>query len=154
MRVGVRSVRLARIELMSYIRRQLGAWSIGWLLWQVASLFAMLPPQCCAAHIEAAEQTEDLHSTSAVGIECPMHGATGEHCPMHDGSESSTTGGPCSMRSLCNGPAVALGSLFAIPGILLEPSALHVDLIGSPIAPDVTNPLSALLSFDPPPPRA
>jgi hypothetical protein len=141
---------------MSYIRRQLSAWSISWLLCQVASLCTLLPPQCCAAHVAAAGQAEDCHSASApaAGAECPMHASTGEVCPMHDGSESGTSGSACSMRGLCNGPAVALGSLFAIPGILLEPSALHVDLSGSLLVADVTTPLSTLLSFDPPPPRS
>ena len=154
MRVGVRSVRLECIKLMSYIRRQLGAWSIGWLLCQVASLCTMLPLQGCTAGVEAADRSKGYHDAPAGGAECPMHHALGEPCPMHDGSESSASGRACSMRALCDGPTAALGSIFAIPGILLEPSARHVDLSGSILTPDVTNPLSTFLSFDPPPPRS
>lgn len=151
---GPRPLNSTATQPMLFIRRQLSAWSITWLLCQVASLCALLPPECCAAHAAAAESSEECHKAPGADAQCPMHDAAGQPCPMHQADGAGLADRACSMRGLCDGPAVALGSLFAIPGILLEPSSDHVDLSASALTIDVAYLRSAPLSFDTPPPRA
>ena len=112
---------------MSSLRKRLGAWSIAWLLCQVGSLSALLPPGCCAAHVAAAAATKECHKSPAAA-QCPMHDATGTPCPMHAGAGSQQADRDCAMRGSCSGPAVALGSLFSIPGILLDQSDVRVQV--------------------------
>jgi hypothetical protein len=184
---------------MSSIRRRLGAWSIAWLLCQVASLSALVPQECCAAHSTSHDASHeashgaapgDLHAaahgtahgvtqdrshgtatdTSAecpkapAAAECPMGHAAGDACPMHqsgaseqaasDRTASDQTTADCVMRGMCNGPAVALASLFSIPGVLLDSSSTHADRSASAPAVGVAHLQTVLVTFDTPPPRS
>ena len=93
---------------------------------QLTSLSAFAQPSCCAAH-DVATGEPDCHES----VVCPMHGATsaapaeGEQCPMHAGGSESDA--DCVMRSTCNGPAVALGALLTVPGVL--PGTVAVSIV-------------------------
>ncbi len=138
---------------MSALRKRLSAWSIAWLLCQVASLSALLPPGCCAAHQVAAETPEECHKTAAAD-QCPMHTADGQVCPMHQGASSGSRVRECAMRGTCNGPTVALGSLFSIPGILLDASDSRVDVSSSMLLMVANRTPDTPASLDTPPPKS
>jgi hypothetical protein len=73
---------------------------------------------------------------------------------MHQSANPEQGARECSMRGLCNGPAVALGSLFSVPGILLAPLSMHVDLSASALTVVVVTAHTTPASLDTPPPRA
>lgn len=127
---------------MTFFRRRLIAWSVAWLVCQVATLSAFLPPHCCAAHEHAAEAV--CHDEApAEGEVCPMHAADGATCPMHQTAKAptdphaghmghepppatedamadvtATSQNDCYMRGICDVPAVALSLLLSAPAIL------------------------------------
>jgi hypothetical protein len=132
---------------MTFLRRYLRFSAVVWLSCQVASLSAFGPQNCCPAHRMAAEA--DCHATD--DETCPMHAADGRACPQH--ASDSADKRPCVMRGTCDGPAVALASLFFVHGILAEGTHLPSDAVSSLLI--VPEPRSSLLvvSQDTPPPR-
>ncbi|HEV7915552.1 MAG TPA: hypothetical protein VGP22_17440 [Albitalea sp.] len=78
----------------------------------------------------------------------------GDACPMHRSGASEQGTADCVMRGMCNGPAVALASLFSIPGVLLDSSCAHVDLSASAPAVGMAHLQTVLVTFDTPPPRS
>jgi hypothetical protein len=143
---------------MSRFRRHLGTLAAVWLVFQAASLSALLPGECCAAHGEA-QAAEECHRAAGAGGDeaCPMAGATGQPCPVHAAHAEHqvpvSNDADCVMRGTCSAPAAALASLFSTPGVvenrtwtLVESSAPFVSSIRA-----VALPPSLLL--DTPPPR-
>jgi hypothetical protein len=150
----------------------LGAWSVTWLLCQVATLSAFLPPNCCAEHEAHAAGTEQCHDTTPAD-HCPMQATDGRACPMHAQASAddphaahraSTAAAPaadtlaaeeeCRMRGTCDGPAVALSVLFSVPAVMpadqvgfVPPTAPFDAALIPTFAPDP-------LTSDTPPPRA
>jgi hypothetical protein len=133
---------------MFRFRRHLRLWTAAWLLVQMASLAALIPRDCCAAHPLA-------HS--------PMPAATPEAaapsgdaaCPMHREARAAERTPPaaCSMRGTCDGP-----DLFTLlPGPALLPADAPLEGPGAsgratPVEPG--SPLGRIPPPDPPPPRA
>jgi hypothetical protein len=168
LRVGVDSIRFA----LGYFRRRLGSWSIAWLLCQVASISAFMPATCCAAHEVHGEADECQEGTPA--DQCPMRNADGTVCPMHQAMASAASvhaghaghGGhdaspaadavpaDCRLSGLCEGPSMALSTLFSVPGILpADSSAAPLTPVDAPraVARHFT---TTVVSHDPPPPKA
>jgi len=107
-----------------------------------------------ASHRSVGEQ---CHETTPAD-QCPMKTADGTACPMHQSlaDHSSHNGAPadCTMTGSCNGPALALSSLFSVPAVL--PDATVV-IISDGHAHTLTTSLhtpNASPSLDTPPPKA
>jgi hypothetical protein len=143
---------------MTTIRRRLRFWVAAWLLFQVASLSALVPRACCVSHRAAAtDQEPNCHGNSAAS-NCPGHAAHGTPCPMHtsdrhDGEEQASD--RCSMRATCDGPVAAMFALLSNYGVLSEPFPILPDVhAGSVSLQTRENLISRLAPPDSPPPRA
>lgn len=149
---------------MTLLRTHLRSWTLVWLMCQVLSLSALLPPACCAAHEESGAGTE-CHGAAASGdaAVCPMHAAGGDVCPMHGSSSADTAHAAhvtppagdaiCVMRGLCDGPAIALGALLSVPGVLPTLSPATIAFTASTLHVAHSSPVEQLLTHDTPPPR-
>lgn len=145
---------------MTIVRRHLPALTLVWLVCQLASVSAFLPPACCVAH----QSTEEHACTDAAAAAvCPMHAQTGEVCPMHaagqgapDDSGAASDARPddtCSMRSLCNAPAAALAALLMLPGVVPDATTPAFPRKSAPLAVSRFLPLDRPAPGDTPPPR-
>lgn len=136
---------------MRLIRRHLGVWTFAWLSCQIAALSAIVPGVCCAAH-QAAGAAE-CHETTPEDA-CPMRGVDGQACPMHDGSHTPDASEQCAMRATCSMPAMALASVFSVPGVLFTQSTASIDTHVS-LLTDATDRLpTAPAALETPPPRS
>ena len=144
---------------MATIRRRLRFWAAAWLLFQAASLTALVPRECCTAHPMAAATEADCHEEAPIPAvpDCPMAAAGGTPCPMHHGGHSDVNEGTaeCSIRGMCDGPAATfLGSL-ANHGVLGDRFTITPDLhpkVNPPLFRDSL--IGRLAGPDSPPPRA
>jgi hypothetical protein len=136
--------------IMVPLRRRLRLWATTWILLQVASLAALVPPECCAGHMPAAGAEQGCHEKAAAA-RCPMKAADGTPCPMHrTGGESKDR---CSMRGTCRGPLAAL-ALLSNQGVLPDRLVLSPDLhFRDATRPSREDPDGRLAPPDPPPPR-
>ena len=143
---------------MQLIRRSLRLWVATWLVLQVASLSALVPRDCCAAHRPAANAAKRTCHQKAAATHCPMRAAGGAPCPMHRGGHSEaadTSRDNCTMRGTCSGPLTALFAQLSNHGVL--PATLQVlpDVRqGAVTGGSEEHLLTRLASPDPPPPRA
>jgi hypothetical protein len=137
---------------MSLIRRHLGVWTFAWLSCQVAALSALVPGVCCVAHQELAATTE-CHETTPADA-CPMRGVDGQACPMHDGSSTPDASEQCAMRATCSIPAMAVASLFSVPGVLFTQSTASIDPHVSLMTEAADHLPAAAAALDTPPPRS
>jgi hypothetical protein len=114
---------------MRFLRRRLRLFVVAWLLFQVTSLSAFVPRDCCAAHRPVAEATDHCHKPA----------------PPSD----------CSLRGSCNVPEAVLGSLLTNHGILpsavVETPRLNATALPMPAQERL---VARLQSPDLPPPRA
>ena len=128
------------------------------MVFQVASLSALVPRDCCAAHRPAANDKEQSCHKSTAATHCPMRAADGTPCPMHRGGRNDAGEKPtdkCSIRGTCNGPMAALFALLSNHGVLTDSFAMLPDVRASYVAAHTReNLISRLASPDPPPPRA
>jgi hypothetical protein len=134
---------------MTFLRRYLRSFAVVWLSCQVASLSALAPQNCCPAHRLAGEGEPDCHKTG--DDTCPMHAATGQACPTHASDSPDTR--LCVMRGTCEGPAIALASLFSVHGILVERTQMPFDATSSLLIVAEHRATPFLVSHDTPPPR-
>jgi hypothetical protein len=129
--------------MMASARRRLRLYAAAWLLLQAASLSALVPRDCCAAH---------AHQRAAT-VEKP-----GSVCPLHRGESSEAGTEPadrCTMRDSCAGPASTLFTLFSNQGVLPDPLVIQPDDGASLVTATPREQLICRLSSpDPPPPRA
>ena len=147
---------------MRVLRRRLHGWVTAWLVFQVVSVSALVPRDCCDAHAHAAKAAEPCHDTVAAS-HCTMPVPDGTPCPMHREQASHHEHGrppadpveDCSMRGICDGPEVAFMALLSHAGVLTESVIVPVDLDArESVAPIREHIASRLASPDPPPPRA
>ena len=150
-----------------------------WLVFQVVSVAALVPRDCCAGHSAPAIKEKSCHE-SAAAVACPSKAADAQQCPMHQNQSGADetgavqravtppqhgehaapaqrpTNDSCSMRGLCNGPMEALFAVLAVHGVMPESLfAARPDIQGSLAAPVSREVLvSRLASPDSPPPRA
>ena len=74
---------------MTIIRRRLRLWVTAWLVFQVASLSALVPRDCCAAHRPPASGKDAELPRKHRGHALPdARAASGTPCPMHGGNHS------------------------------------------------------------------
>jgi hypothetical protein len=147
---------------MTRLRHHLRFWVTTWLVFQVMSLSALVPRDCCAAHRLATEKEKTCHEeaaathASADGAHCPMPGKTGETCPMHGTShDGQTPARKCTMQGTCNGPMAALFVIISNHGVLTEPPQLARDLtVAVAPRPGREELVSRFVPPDSPPPRA
>src|SRR5215207_9343713 len=124
---------------MILLRRHLRFWVTTCLVFQVVSLSALVPRDCCAAHrVATAKQAKDksCHEEAAAAQaadaeQCPMPGATGAACPMHSAGHDSAppaAGQRCSMQGTCGVPMAAMFVIISNQGVLTEPLVIARDL--------------------------
>ena len=137
---------------MRSLRRHLGALTAIWLLFQVASLSALLPGVCCIAHAEDAESDpENCHKEAATSDQCPMVSADGQPCPEH--AAHTASGERCVMMGTCNAPMASLASLFSAPAVLADGAVVHFDILSAAVTLSSPAAIVVSLAFDTPPPR-
>jgi hypothetical protein len=143
---------------MQSIRRSLRLWMAIWLVVQVASLSALVPRDCCAAHSSAARAAKPGCHEQVTATQCPMHATDGTPCPMHRGGHgeaSQKTPDGCAMRGTCSGPMAALVAQLSNYGVLPATPQVLPDLHRGAVSVDSDEYLlTRLASPDPPPPRA
>ena len=143
---------------MQSIRRSLRLWVAIWLVVQMASLSALVPRDCCAAHSSAARAARPGCHEQVAATQCPMRAADGKTCPMHRGGHSEaaeTAPDSCAIRGTCSGPMAALVAQLSNYGVL--PAALQVLPDLHPGAVTIRSDEHLLSRFTPPdspPPRA
>jgi hypothetical protein len=144
---------------MAYNRGRLRIWAVAWLVFQAASLSALVPRECCRADQHAASSPKPgCHEQAPAVHHCDMPSAKGARCPMHAIAESGPgedAGVGCSLRGTCDGPAATFLALLANHGVLTDPFAVSPDLPRSLVPLDAREILiGRLASPDSPPPRA
>jgi hypothetical protein len=144
---------------MGFLRRRLGLWVAATLVFQVASLSALVPRDCCAAHGSASKVKAPCHEEPAAS-HCPLGTRDAETaaCPMHGSSHQEAEQGPgssCSMRGACDGPMAALFALLSNYGVLTDSYEMR-PATDAPIVVVVAReyPIARHAPPDPPPPRA
>ena len=163
---------------MTVLRRRLRVAVAAWLLFQVASLSALVPRNCCSAHQTPAARSARCHETAESSY-CPTRASTGVSCPMHQkaqghheqapvsehaghaqaqpqpaGAESSQND-RCALRATCTAPMTALAVLLSNHGVM--PAAIGVlpNHRGAPaLQPREKDLVNHLAVPDGPPPRA
>jgi hypothetical protein len=120
-----------------------------WLIFQLATLWALVPQDCCATHKAQHQQQKAQHSTAPAGH---------DHHAMNHGHDAAPKAPleQCMMRGTCKGPMSAIISLLSHHSV--------PPLKAFTIAPDPGVTVLAraasehvccrLASPDPPPPRA
>lgn len=135
---------------MAPLRRHLRVFAVIWLMFQVASLSALVPRDCCSAHTTAAKA---CHAVAAVP-QCPMHAASGHACPMHQGDHAAPAPADCRLTGGCSGPMAALVALLSNHGILPTAAlASPADRFQPVAAAAPGNVIVRLAPPDSPPPR-
>jgi hypothetical protein len=126
---------------MSALRRHIRVWTLAWLVFQAASLSAFVPRDCCAAH--GAHRAHQEAAPAAAGeAQCPMH-------------RPAAPEPECSLRSVCDGPLLALPAVWSTPGPVPASLTLAPDASDSEnLTRGATRPLSADVLPKTPPPRA
>jgi hypothetical protein len=121
---------------MSVFRRHLRLWVAAWIAFQVVSLSAFVPRDCCAAHRPPAEkQAGDAACHHAEPASEPMPG--------------------CTLGGGCNGPLSILGALLSPHAVLVEPTRIEsVALVTAPDGRRLDTPISRTTPPDSPPPRS
>ena len=76
---------------MQSIRSALRLWVTIWLVVQVASLTALVPRDCCAAHSSAARAAKPGCHEQVAATQCPMRATDGTPCPMHRGGHGEAS---------------------------------------------------------------
>jgi hypothetical protein len=150
---------------MATLRRRLRVCATIWLLFQTTWLLALVPRDCCAAHLP----DDATCHRAASAVQCPMRGPDGRPCPMHreaappqadtaQGHEhqhgTDPTGSDCQLKGSCAGPMSALLTLLSNHGILPDATDVETDVTTSAARigghPDATGTSEPP---DPPPPR-
>src|SRR5436190_2743365 len=119
---------------MSAFRRRLRFAAVAWLLFQTASLAALVPLEGCMGGLPATN-VQQPHCQARIGSpHCPMHPAAGVPCPMHSGSHGDADRPPinqCSMRGTCDAPVAALFALLSNHGVLASSSEIFPERFGT-----------------------
>ena len=139
---------------MTTIRRRLRLFVAAWLVIQAASLSALVPRECCAAHRQAHDAEPGCHEKAAPA-RCPMPAADGTPCPMHRTKDTAQrSDDTCSMRGTCDGPVAALLAQLSNYGLVTDSFELLPDLHVTSARIHPREHLTGRLAPpDPPPPR-
>jgi hypothetical protein len=152
---------------MTLIRRYLRPCALAWFVLQTASLSALMPADCCAAHESRPTRPSchDAAEPSPTGGHGDAHEASAAHhahqqpAAVHDDHASGHRNAPrgsaaerCVIRGTCDGPP--LFTLFSHAGVLPTVVAVfpHVDDLPEVVAADAQS-VARPHTPDPPPPR-
>jgi hypothetical protein len=121
---------------MTMVRRHLRLWVAAWIAFQVASLSAFVPRECCIAH----------------RVPVLAQGA-GETC--HHPQPAPEDVPDCALRSTCNGPLAILAALLSPHAVLAERSGVTAAALSTvPPRAAFEHPHSLAVPPDSPPPRS
>ena len=121
---------------MTRFRRHLRLWVAAWLAFQVVSLSAFVPRDCCAAHRPPAQD-------QAVDSAC------------HHPQEAPEPAPDCTLGGGCNGPLSILGALLSPHAVLVEPAGIEsVALLAATYWRPLETPIAPTTPPDAPPPRS
>jgi len=146
---------------MTLFRRRLRILAAAWLVFQAASLSALVPRACCLAH-EAALVTMATNGAETAASHCakPAESATATsphaiHEHHHSAPPKESSRHECAIRGNCGGPAAALFTVISTEGVLTRSVTTLVDFLqaSTPIL-DRDRLLRHFEPPDSPPPRA
>ena len=121
---------------MNLLRRHLRLWVAAWIAFQVVSLSAFVPRDCCAAHRPPAHE-------QAAETACHHPQPVPEPTPE------------CKLRGGCNGPLSILTALLSPHAVLVEPTRIEsVALVTAPHWRPLEAPIARTSPPDSPPPRS
>jgi hypothetical protein len=121
---------------MTLFRRHLRLWVAACLAFQVVSLSAFVPRDCCAAHRPPAQE-------QAGDAAC------------HHPQQAPEPEPECSLRGGCNGPLSILGALLSPHAVLVEPTNIQsVALAAVTPLRSLEQPIARTTPPDAPPPRS
>jgi hypothetical protein len=138
---------------MTGFRRHLRGFVTAWLVFQVSSLSAFVPRDCCLAHQRhhqdpagAEEQKPACHEAAASAV-VQTH---------HDGIQPTSSPKPeCAMRGTCNGPLAAIAALLSNHAVVSDAFIVSLHFQTAAVVPAGHESLvSRLVPPDSPPPRA
>jgi hypothetical protein len=131
---------------MKTLRRRLRAVATAWLLVQAASLSAIVPRDCCAAHrADAARVARTCHQAATVKLDGHAH-----HHAQPPASRDT-----CALRGACDGPMAGFLAQLSLQGVLGQPPQLSRQLVIENYRAQTPEHLtSRLVPPDSPPPRA
>jgi hypothetical protein len=134
---------------MRGVRRRLRVAVTAWLLFQVVSLSALVPLDCCDAHKPASAVRGERCHESADSPHCPLRAKTGRACPMHQQAQAPENDGhrvhaqlrqpvadehashdpsdQCAMGGTCSAPMTALAVILASHGIVPAEAGIPED---------------------------
>ena len=125
---------------MTLFRRHLRLWVAAWLTFQVVSLSAFVPRDCCAAHRPPAQE-------QAADPVC--------HHPQQASEPAPEPTPECALRDGCNGPLSILGALLSPHAVLVEPTSNEsVALVATTHLRPLETPIARTTPPDAPPPRS
>src|SRR5262245_37942618 len=135
---------------MGTLRRHIRGFATAWLLFQVASLSALVPRDCCAAHRPVQQKKSDMacHETAAAPI--AAHGGHAMHrATTPDKSDE------CKLRGACDGPMAGFIAQLSLQGVLGDPFQLAPSMVaGSLDEQSREHLIGRLAPPDAPPPRS
>jgi hypothetical protein len=139
---------------MTTLRYRLHLWVAAWLIFQVATLSALVPRDCCAAH-----KAQHQKPRPATAKASPVGHGSVHHGMAHHGVNKAARKTPmeqCVMRGTCKGPMSAVIALLSHHGVPpVEAFTLAPDLGSTVTAGAITERVSSRLTPpDLPPPRA
>jgi hypothetical protein len=149
---------------MSLLRRRLRFVAAAWILFQAATLSALVPRACCLAHEAAsANPSTNCHDKAPVP-HCATPDDNVSQCAMREGhghahhaarSDKQPASHECALRGTCNGPAAALFALLSTHGVLTDTGSTQAEfpLSGAPLS-STERLIPQFASPDAPPPRA
>jgi len=128
---------------MKALRRRLRSAVTAWLLFQVVSLSALVPLNCCDAHVPADVAAQKRCHETPESPYCPMRARDGKACPMHQKAEADNlhahhrqiaagedaglhahASGPessdthCAIGATCTAPMAALAIILSNHGVV------------------------------------
>ena len=127
------------------LRKHLRGLATAWLAFQLVSLSAFVPRDCCAAH-----QAHKPPPAAAADPSCAM-----QHGDHHAAQPAPPVRSECSLRGNCDGPMAALLSVLSTHGVLTDSPAVSPALDRGSLAMLPRESLiGRLVPPDSPPPRS
>jgi hypothetical protein len=132
------------------LRKHLRAWAMAWLAFQLVSLSAFVPRDCCAVHGKhKAPAPKAASSDASCATQHGDHHAAAAPAPVEP------AGRDCALRGRCDGPMAAMLSVLSTYGVLEDSPSLSPPLDSSRLTSFTRESLVSLFTPpDSPPPRS
>jgi hypothetical protein len=132
-----------------HLRKHLRGWTTIWLAFQLVSLSAFVPRDCCAAH----RTHKAPPQAASADVSCAMQ--HGEHHGAAVPAPEPPMSGDCSLRGRCDGPMAVLLSVLSTHGVLAGSPAVSPSFDRGSLALVARESLiSRFVPPDSPPPRS